>query len=96
MQIRLFATLRQIAGGAAVEVPQAEGDTLRTLLARLVDVHPDLEPEIFSGDGQLQSHVHVIVNGRDARFLAGLDTAVQANDQILIFPPVGGGTGVKT
>jgi molybdopterin synthase sulfur carrier subunit len=100
MKIRLFAILRQIAacpdgqsrGGATVEVPQAEGDTLRTLLARLVDAHPDLGPKIFDGDGQLQSHIHVIVNGRDVRFLAGLDTVVQANDQILIFPPVGGGT----
>jgi molybdopterin synthase sulfur carrier subunit len=92
MQIRLFAILRQIAEGAAVEVPHAEGDTLRMVLARLVDAHPDLGPEIFDGDGQLQSHVHVIVNGRDVRFLAGLDTGLQANDQILIFPPVGGGT----
>ncbi len=96
MQIRLFATLRQIAGKATVEVPQVEGDTIRTILARLVDTHPDLAPELFNGDGQLQNHVHIMVNGRDVRFLDGLDTPVQASDQVLIFPPVGGGSSEAT
>lgn len=96
MQIRLFATLRQIANGAVVEVPYTEGDTVRTLLARLVDVHPDLGPELFDKDAQLHSHVHVMVNGRDVQFLDGLDTPVQASDQIRIFPPVGGGTPKTT
>lgn len=96
MQIRLFATLRQIVGTAAVEVPQAKGDTLNTLLARLVDIHPALGPELFASDGRLQGHVHVIVNGRDVQFLDGLDTPVQASDQILIFPPVGGGAPKAT
>jgi molybdopterin synthase sulfur carrier subunit len=91
MQVRLFATLRQTAGRAEVEVPQAEGNSVRTVLARLVDTHPDLEPEIFDSDGELQSHIHIMVNGRDIRFLAGLDTPVQASDQMWIFPPVGGG-----
>jgi molybdopterin synthase sulfur carrier subunit len=91
VQVRLFATLRQTAGKAEVEVPEAEGNTVRTVLARLVDTHPDLEREIFDSDRQLQSHIHVMVNGRDIRFLDGLDTPIQASDQMWIFPPVGGG-----
>jgi molybdopterin synthase sulfur carrier subunit len=91
MQVRLFATLRQTAGKAEVEVPEAEGNTVRTVLGRLVDAHPDLKAEVFDSDGQLQSHIHVMVNGRDIRFLDGLDTPVQSSDQIWIFPPVGGG-----
>ncbi len=91
MQVRLFAALRQTAGKAEVEVPDGEGNIVRTVLARLVDIHPDLEPEIFNSDGELQSHMHIMVNGRDIRFLDGLDTPVQANDQVWIFPPVGGG-----
>lgn len=92
MQIRLYATLRQVVGKAAVEVPRAEGDTLGTLLARLVELHPDLGPELLNGDGQLHSHMHLLLNGRDVRFLDGLDTPVQASDQMWIFPPVGGGS----
>ncbi len=92
VRLRLFATLRQTVGTASVEVPQAEGDTVGTLLTRLVDIHPALGSELFTSDGQLQSHIHVIVNGRDARFLDGLDTQVKSSDQLLIFPPVGGGT----
>lgn len=96
VQIRLFATLRQIAGGASVEVPRAEGDTVGTLLTRLVDIHPALDSELFASDGKLQGHIHVIVNGRDIRFLDGLDTPVTADDQILVFPPVGGGAPMST
>ncbi len=91
MQVRLFATLRQTAGKAEIEVPEAEGNTVRTVLARLVDTHPDLKAEVFDSDGQLQSHIHIMVNGRDIRFLDGLDTPIQASDQMWIFPPVGGG-----
>ena len=82
MQIRLFATLRHTAGAASVEVPQAEGDTVGAMLARLVDIHPELRPAIFDDGGQLAGHVRVIVNGREVRLLAGLDTPVQASDQI--------------
>jgi molybdopterin synthase sulfur carrier subunit len=96
IQIRLFATLRHTAGTASVEVPQAEGDTVGAMLARLVDIHPELRPAIFDDGGQLAGHVRVIVNGREVRLLAGLDTPVQASDQISIFPPVGGGTSQAT
>jgi molybdopterin synthase sulfur carrier subunit len=96
MQIRLFATLRQIAGEASVEVPRAEGDTVGAMLARLVDIHPELRPAIFDEGGQLAGHIRVIVSGREVRHLAGLDTPVQASDQISIFPPVGGGTSQAT
>ena len=96
VQIRLFATLRQIAGRPSVEVPKADGDTVGTLLTRLVNIYPVLDSELFASDGQLQSHIHVIVNGRDIRFLDGLDTPVTANDQILVFPPVGGGASMST
>jgi len=96
MQIRLFATLRQIVGTASVEVPQAEGDSVGAMLARLVDIHPELRPAIFDESGQLAGHIRVIVSGREVRLLAGLDTPVQASDQISIFPPVGGGTSQAT
>jgi molybdopterin converting factor small subunit len=79
-----------------VEVPQAEGDTVRTLLVQLVDIHPELGAVLFDSSGQLQSHIRVIVNGRDVRFLAGLDIPVQIDDQILIFPAVGGGISKAT
>jgi molybdopterin synthase sulfur carrier subunit len=96
MQIRLFATLRHTAGTASVEVPQAEGDTVGAMLVRLVDIHPELGPAILDEGGQLAGHIRVIVNGREVRHLAGLDTPVQDGDQISIFPPVGGGTSQAT
>jgi len=47
---------------------------------------------MLDADGNLYSHVHFFVNGRDACYLDnGMDTVIQADDILNIFPPVGGG-----
>ncbi len=94
MQIRLYATLRQIAGTRELEIPvevnQTVGDVLRTLVAR----YPRLEQAIWHPDGSLAGHVAVILNGRDIRHLSEVDTPVSDDSRLDVFPPVGGGAGV--
>ena len=54
----------------------------------------DLRPAVRLLDekGNLYSHVHIFVNGRDACYLEKeMDTVIQAEDTLNIFPPVGGG-----
>ena len=92
MQINFFATLRPIVGGKTVEVALAEGKTLRQVLDELIARFPRLQAELFNQDGRLHSHVHIFVNGRDSLFLAGkLDTPLEPEDTVNIFPAVGGG-----
>jgi molybdopterin synthase sulfur carrier subunit len=52
-----------------------------------------LSSAIFDGD-HLRAHLRVLVNGRDIELAQGLDTRVDAHDQIAIFPPIAGGSAV--
>lgn len=91
MEIRLHATLRQLAGANTVAVglrgEQTVGDALRALVAG----HPSLAPAIWHADGSLAGHVVVILDGRDIRHLNGVDTPLGDAKYLEVFPPVGGG-----
>ena len=91
MQVRLYATLRQMARTRLIEVPvegkQTVGDVLRALVAR----YPELSDAVWHTDGSLSGHIAVILNGRDVRHLAGVETSLSDDDQLDVFPPVAGG-----
>ncbi len=90
--VRLYATLRQRAGGlATVEVPWAPGDRVGSVLRELVRRQPGLAGCILDEQGALVPFVTVFLDGRDIRYLDGLDTVLDGQAEIAIFPPVAGG-----
>ncbi len=91
MEVRVFATLRPIVGGATVSVATQPGDSVRSLLDEMIDRWPALRKELFDAEGRLHNNIHVFVNGRDVRYLDGLDMPIPPGANIRIFPPVGGG-----
>jgi molybdopterin synthase sulfur carrier subunit len=95
MEIKVYATLREVVGGKSIHIDTTPKMTVRHMLEEIVAIHPALHSEIFGPTNQLRSSIHILVNGRNTRFLAGMDTRIQAGDQISIFPPVGGGASQK-
>ena len=92
MEVRLFATLRPLVGGASVQLETGPGQPVRALLDELVERHPALRPEIYDEKGELHHRIHVFVNGRDAQFLEnGIETRIMPDDVVNVFPAVGGG-----
>jgi molybdopterin synthase sulfur carrier subunit len=92
MIVNYYATLRQVVGVSKVEYNLPQGGTLRQLIEEMVKRYPGLKKEMCDQNGNLQSHIHIFVNGRDSTFLDGsLDSILEAGDTISIFPPVGGG-----
>jgi molybdopterin synthase sulfur carrier subunit len=91
MQVRIFGSLRQFVGAKAVEVELARGASVQYLLDRLIAEYPILEEKFFDEEGNLRGSINVLLNGRHIAFLQGLDTAVQEDDQVALFPAVGGG-----
>jgi molybdopterin synthase sulfur carrier subunit len=92
MQVNFYATLRQIVGSKTIEVSLEEGETIRQLLDRILELYPLLRPQLLDEHGNLHGHVHIIVGGRDVQFLEdSLDTELKPGDMISVFPAVGGG-----
>jgi molybdopterin synthase sulfur carrier subunit len=85
--IKFFGNLRQLAKISRLEV---EGETVKDVLDALCCDKEALRNAIFDGD-QLRQHVRVVVNGHDIMLDRGLDTLLVENDQVAIFPPLGGG-----
>jgi sulfur-carrier protein len=90
MLVRVFANLRQICGGAGVEVIP-EGQRVIDVLDKMVEMFPDLKDELFTAEKKLLPFVHVFINGRNIIHLDGLETFVKETDQFALFPPVAGG-----
>jgi molybdopterin synthase sulfur carrier subunit len=91
MEIRLYATLRQVTGTKTVVVETRPGQTVGDALRALVAAHPRLAPSIWHDDGTLAGHVAVMLDGRDIRHLKGVDTPLGESQHLDVFPPVGGG-----
>ena len=91
MIIKIYATLRTVVGGPAVHLDDDSERPIDQILQSLIDKYPELQTQLFDSAGQLQRAIHILVNGRDVRYLDGTRTIVTAADEVRIFPPVGGG-----
>ncbi len=90
VRVKLPTILRKHAGGeAAVD---AEGATVRELLANLESRYPGITKNIVSEEGGLHRFINVYVNDEDVRYLGSLETPVREGDTVSILPAVAGGT----
>jgi molybdopterin synthase sulfur carrier subunit len=87
--IKIPPVLRASTGGER-EVA-ADGADVGELLRALADQHPATESQLFGEDGTLNRYVNVYLNDEDVRVLNGLDTAVKADDTLVILPAMAGG-----
>ena len=90
IEARLYATLRAIAGSKTVTL-ERQPDSVGAALEELIDRFPDLREGLLSEEGEVRPFVAVMVNGRDIRHLGGLDTPLEGDATLDIFPPVAGG-----
>jgi molybdopterin synthase sulfur carrier subunit len=88
---KIFATLRQLVGEKEMEVGLEGSDTVGTVVARLVADYPVLGEHILDDEGNFEAYINVFVNGRSMKFLEGLNTSLNEDDVLAIFPPVAGG-----
>ncbi|MDA0351123.1 MAG: MoaD/ThiS family protein [Chloroflexi bacterium] len=92
IEAKLYATLRALAGSKSVAL-ERQPETVGAALEELIDRFPDLRPGLLAEDGAVRPFVAVMLNGRDIRHLGGLDTPIEGDATLDIFPPVAGGSG---
>jgi molybdopterin synthase sulfur carrier subunit len=91
MQLRVYATLRDLLSASQFGWQVSDGATIEDILEHLVTEKPALDDKLWDKSHKLTGYVQVFVNGRAIQYLNGLDTPVADSDTISLFPPVGGG-----
>ena len=91
MEWKLFADLAETAGGKRVSVDVDPGNTVADALDALFDEHPALRERVMDDD-EVADHINVMRNGTNVFVRGdGLDTELEAGDELALFPPVSGG-----
>ncbi|HEX9117228.1 MAG TPA: ubiquitin-like small modifier protein 1 [Anaerolineae bacterium] len=90
MQTKFYATLRDLLGTTGVDLPLEQTAPAHEVLAALAARYPALAPKLEPGANG-QGSVTILLNGRALQFLKGLDTPINPEDTLALFPPIGGG-----
>lgn len=70
---------------------RARGGTVQAVFAALEDEYPGLAFALCEETGRLRPFVNVFVNGRNIRYLRGLETPLAPGAVLHIMPSVAGG-----
>ncbi len=94
MHVNFYANLRPLAGGKVVEVDISPLPApARDVLEAATRNHPELAEALWSSPGVLKEHIKVFINGRESVHLPqAMETPVQEEDTLDVFPPLGGGS----
>jgi molybdopterin synthase sulfur carrier subunit len=89
MKIKFFAYIRDYTKTREIEMDCCT--TLRELLYELCERYgSNFRKKIFNGSN-VSSEIIILVNGRSITHLQGIDTVLNPEDEISIFPVVAGG-----
>ena len=88
--VRIPGPLRSLSQGeAAVDV---EAGDLRAAIEQLESRFPGFRERLLDPAGNLRQFVNVYLNDEDIRFGGGLETKLDAKDEVSIIPAVAGGS----
>ncbi|MFX1368549.1 MAG: ubiquitin-like small modifier protein 1 [Promethearchaeota archaeon] len=89
--VNFYAYLRELVGKEAkLELDLHEGAKVSHLLDELCSI-PTIKEILLDENRELKSDITILKNGREIRFLDGLETVLFSGDEISIFPLVAGG-----
>lgn len=91
LELRFFATFREAVGTKTI-TREYDATTVGDVLVALESEFDGLTGQILD-DGAVQPQVNVLLDGRDVTHEQGIDTPIEPDDTLSIFPPVAGGTG---
>ncbi|MEM2111723.1 MAG: MoaD family protein [Candidatus Bathyarchaeia archaeon] len=89
VSVALFGNLAKIAGE---KITFVEALTLSEVLNALIAKYGEgFRNRIYDENGRPKRFLNIYVNGKDMRFLDGLETRLNDDDKVLLVPAVGGG-----
>lgn len=92
MRVKVFANLAEAAGEREITIDIESDTTIDALLEAVFAEYPSLREEVLT-DGELRSHITMLLNGEKVGHDEhGLDRTISNDDEIALFPPVSGGS----
>ncbi|MBS3815766.1 MAG: MoaD family protein [Hadesarchaea archaeon] len=91
VKVKFFASFREAVGKKKLEIKSIKNvdDLLKKLVKKFGS---DLKKKIYkSKKNELRDNVNILINGKSMNSLEGLETKLEEDDVIAIFPPVSGG-----
>jgi len=74
------------------EIDYSNVETLGDVIVQFMSEYgKKIRKNFIDSQGNLETHVVILVNGRNYLFLDGLNTKLKDGDQIVISPPLSGG-----
>ncbi|ASJ12586.1 ubiquitin-like small modifier protein 1 [Thermococcus thioreducens] len=93
MRVKFYATFRELMGTKEVEVHGVK--TVRELIEYLAEHYsPEIRKQLLETERVAEGKPvdgMILVNGHNVLHLKGLDTELEEDDEVHIFPPAGGG-----
>ena len=89
IQVRIPTPLRNITNG--LDLVEANGANLEAVIDDLDARYSGMRERLIDEDDEVRRFVNIFVNGEDVRFLDGIGTVINADDEISIVPAVAGG-----
>ncbi len=87
--VKAFGGLRARIDPFPLRIELPAGARLRDLISVLSEINPELHSEL--SQGLSQGYINILIDGRNARFLGGLDSELKDGTSVAFIPPVGGG-----
>ena len=89
--VKFYSYLRDLIGKKTmIELDLDEGAIISHLLTKLF-LDPQIKEALLDENQELKSDITLLKNGREITFLAGMETKLEAGDEISVFPLVAGG-----
>ncbi len=85
--------LRNLTNGERkVNIELGDGDSsVENIIVALNNLYPGILSKVLDDDNQLHKYVNIFIDGEDIRYLDGINTQVNENDELSIVPAVAGG-----
>ncbi|MFX0054600.1 MAG: ubiquitin-like small modifier protein 1 [Promethearchaeota archaeon] len=89
--VKFYATLRDLIGKKEpIDVELEKGATISKLLDELY-LDSGIKETMIAEDQKVKPDITILINGREIKFLNGIETKLSSGDEISIFPLVAGG-----
>jgi molybdopterin converting factor small subunit len=85
MIVQLHGTLRGESGVRQIDVSLQDDSTVADALAAVLAGQPRAGVVLLNGAGQVRQDLMILRNGRDIRWLQGMDTLLTALDRLDLF-----------